>query len=232
MIRYLSPHSLYPGFPDLDSPDHKHSLVAIGGDLSTERLLIAYSKGIFPWFVEEEQIYWWSPDPRTVLFPDRLKVSRSLRKSVRNRGFTVTFDRDFEATIRNCATTLRPNETDVQTWITGGMIDAYCKLHQLGYAHSVETWYGGQLVGGLYGVSMGKVFFGESMYFNRADASKVALFHLVQQLRKWKFEIIDCQVATPLLLSLGAEEIPRIEFLGIVNSAIGQQATDDAWNNV
>lgn len=231
MITYLSPHSLYPGFPELDSPDHHQSLVAVGGDLSTERLLLAYRQGIFPWFVEDEQIYWWSPDPRTVLFPGRFKVSRSLRKSVRNSGFSVTFDRDFETTIRNCATTLRPNETDVQTWITQGMIEAYCELHRLGYAHSVETWHGGRLVGGLYGVSLGKVFFGESMYFKRTDASKVALLHLVRHLQESEFEIIDCQVSTPLLLGLGAEEIPRIEFLGTVKKAIGERPKDNVWTD-
>ena len=229
MITYLSANSLEPGFPELDTPGDQIFPVAIGGDLSVERLLMAYKQGIFPWFNHDEMICWWSPDPRTVLFPDRFKVRRNLRKSIRNRGYSVTIDKDFEAVIRNCATKLRPGERSIDTWITKGMLNAYCELYRLGFAHSVETWYGGQLVGGLYGVSLGKVFYGESMFFNRTDASKVALFHLVQRLIEWNYVIIDCQISTPLLHSLGAEEIPRMEFLRIVKQAIQQKSSDDDW---
>ncbi len=229
MITFLSPNSLDPGFPKLDTPGDQIHPVAVGGDLSVERLLMAYRQGIFPWFSHDELIFWWSPDPRTVLFPDRLKVSRSLHKSIRNRGYSVTIDKDFEAVIRNCATARRPREESVDTWITKGMLNAYCELNRLGFAHSVETWYGGQLVGGLYGVSLGRVFFGESMFFNRTDASKVALFNLVEKLREWNYVIIDCQVSTPLLNSMGAEEIPRFEFLRIVNKGIQLSSNDTGW---
>lgn len=141
----------------------------------------------------------------------------------------MTIDKDFDAVIRMCATALRPGDESTDTWITKGMLNAYCELYRLGYAHSVETWYRGQLVGGLYGVSLGKVFFGESMFFNRTDASKVALFHLVQKLLEWNYVIIDCQVPTPLLHSLGAEEIPRIDFLKIVKKGIKQDSSDNGW---
>ncbi|MDE0310543.1 MAG: leucyl/phenylalanyl-tRNA--protein transferase [Acidiferrobacterales bacterium] len=229
MITVLSPDLRNPGFPELDSPGDQFSPVAVGGDLSVERLLMAYSRGIFPWFSNDELIFWWSPDPRLVVFPERFKVSRSLRKSIRNRGYSVTINKDFEAVIRNCATTLRPGEERVSTWITNAMIDAYCELSRLGHAHSVETWHDGQLVGGLYGVSLGKVFFGESMFSTRTDASKVALCHLVAKLREWNFVLIDCQIKTSLLSSMGAEQIERTEFLTLVRRAIVRNSDDEDW---
>ena len=229
MITYLVPHSPIPGFPALDSEGDDRHPIAVGGDLSVERLLVAYRQGIFPWFNDDNRIYWWSPDPRTVLFPDRFRVSRSLGKSIRNRGYSVTADRAFTSVIRNCALAPRGEVGGVDTWITAGIMQAYCELHRLGVAHSVETWHEGELVGGLYGVSIGRVFFGESMFSVKRDASKVALFHTVRQLRAWNFAVIDCQVPTELLLSLGAEQIPRRDFLKIVKQAVTVDQPRDLW---
>ncbi len=212
MIPWLGPR---PEFPPLEQAlIEPNGLLAAGGELSPEWLLTAYRRGIFPWFNEGEPILWWSPDPRLVLVPQQLKVSRSLRKRVRNGGFTVTFDRAFEQVIRCCAA---PRSHAAGTWITPAMQAAYCKLHALGYAHSVETWYDGHLVGGLYGLAIGRAFFGESMFCRHDDASKVALVHLVQLLMMLDFGIIDCQMTTPHLCSLGAHEIPRAEFAQLLS---------------
>ena len=231
-MRLLVPHSLYPGFPDLDESGDRKMPVALGGDLTVERVLIGYKQGIYPCFMDDRYIFWWSPDPRTVLFPDDFKVSRSLRKSIQNRGYRVTVDKAFEATIRNCAASPRAalNEEDM-TWITDGMIDTYCELHRLGFAHSVETWHGDELVGGLYGVSIGKIFFGESMFSKQRDASKVALFQVVQHLKKWNFSLIDCQDPTRLLLSLGAVQIPRKLFLQLLRKDVGKKQSNEIWKD-
>lgn len=193
--------------PELAEPG---GLLAVGGDLSPQRLLLAYSMGIFPWFNEQDPILWWSPDPRCIFEPAELKVSRSLAKVLRQGGFTVTFDRAFAGVIDACAELRRHGEG---TWITAEMRQAYCRLHQMGYAHSVEAWRAGELAGGLYGVCLGRCFFGESMFHRVADASKVALVTLARHLQAQDFELIDCQLPSPHLASLGAREIPREEFL-------------------
>lgn len=198
-------------FPDvslaLREPD---GLLAVGGDLSPGRILSAYRRGIFPWYSEEQPILWWSPDPRTVLFPAALKVSRSLRKTLNRQRFTVTLDQSFEAVVAACA---GPRAGNSGTWITGDMATAYSELHARGFAHSVECWLDNRLAGGLYGVAIGRVFFGESMFSRESDASKVAFCHLVRQLKAWDFGLIDCQVYSAHLASLGAEEIPRSRFV-------------------
>lgn len=185
-------------------------LLAVGGDLETPRLLLAYSMGIFPWFNDGDPILWWSPDPRSILEPAALKVSRSLAKLLRRQPFEVTFDAAFAEVIAACAEMRQGREG---TWITQDMHRAYCRLHHLGYAHSVEVWQGRELVGGLYGVCLGRCFFGESMFHRAANASKVAFVHLAEYLGQRRFEFIDCQLPTPHLASLGAVDIPREEFL-------------------
>lgn len=184
-------------------------LLAVGGDLSPQRLLNAYQHGIFPWYSEDEPILWWSPDPRCVLFPEKLKISRSLRKTLRKQLFELRMDTAFEAVMRACAKS-RPNQQG--TWISNDMLRAYVHMHELGFAHSVECWQDGQLVGGLYGMAIGKVFFGESMFSHKTDASKVALVYLCEYLMEQGFKLIDSQVYTQHLESLGAELIPRSEF--------------------
>ena len=190
----------------LSEPD---GLLAAGGDLSVERLLQAYSHGIFPWYEAEQPILWWSPDPRTVLLPEDLKISKSLRKLLRRNQYTLTMDRDFAAVVQACAEARRDA---LGTWITDEMQDAYCALHEAGFAHSVEVWSQQELVGGLYGVALGQVFFGESMFSREANTSKLALVALVKQLQRWKYKLIDCQVRSDHLLSLGAQEISRSQF--------------------
>lgn len=209
---YWIPHYASPyDFPSVENAlVHPDGLLAIGGDLSPERLIYAYRRGIFPWYSDEQPILWWSPSERMVLFLEDFKISRSLRKTIRKQKFTVTVDHCFEEVIKNCAAIPRAHEYG--TWITNEMINAYCQLHEYGYAHSVECWENGQLVGGLYGTAVGQVFCGESMFSKVSDASKVALSHLVAQLKRWKFGFIDCQMYTDHLSSLGAIEIPRSEF--------------------
>lgn len=201
---------------DLASPE---GLLAVGGDLRPERLLEAYRHGIFPWYSDDQPILWWSPDPRTVLFPDKLHISRSLKRSLRPGLFSVTLDRCFRDVIQHCARP-RPQYPDGGTWITTEMLEAYTRLHEQGYAHSVETWKDGQLVGGLYGVALGGAFFAESMFTRESGASKVALVSLVSQLQAWGFCIIDCQQPSPHVMRFGAEEIPRREFLDHLTSAL------------
>jgi leucyl/phenylalanyl-tRNA--protein transferase len=201
---------------DLATPE---GLLAVGGDLQPERLLEAYRHGIFPWYSGDQPILWWSPDPRTVLFPEKLHISRSLKRSLRPGIFSGTLDRCFRAVMTACAEP-RPQYPDGGTWITAEMLAAYTRLHELGYAHSVETWQEGQLVGGLYGVALGGVFFAESMFTRASDASKVALVSLVHQLQTWGFHIMDCQQASPHIKMLGAEDIPRRDFLDHLNAAL------------
>lgn len=213
---WLAPESDPTQFPEphyaLEDPD---GLLAVGGDLSPERLLSAYRQGIFPWYNSGQPILWWSPNPRAVLFPERLRVSRSLRKTLRKRRFEVTLDTAFADVIEACS---EPRPDQDGTWITEEMKQAYIRLHEIGFAHSAECWEQGRLVGGLYGVSLGRVFFGESMFARRSDASKVAFVHLVEQLKAWDFLLIDCQVHTAHLASLGAEDIARERFLALLES--------------
>lgn len=206
----------------------KDGLLAVGGDLSKTRLLLAYSMGIFPWYSEGDPILWWSPDPRLILLPEELRISRSLRQTIRKGIFNITFDTDFESVIRNCATV--HHKEDGGTWITGEMIDAYINLHKAGYAHSVESRFEGELVGGLYGVALGSVFFGESMFTKKSDASKAAFVTLVQQLIKWNFGLIDCQITTSHLKSFGAQEIPRQNFMKMLKSALKASTRQGKWN--
>jgi len=201
-----------------------NGLLAAGGDLSAERLLAAYRHGIFPWYSGAEPILWWSPDPRMVLRCDELKVSRSLGKSVRNKGYEVRIDTAFERVLAGCA------DREQGTWLGRAMRKAYAALHRDGYAHSFETWRGADLVGGLYGVALGRMFFGESMFSRATDASKVALVALVEELRARSFPLIDCQMHTPLLASLGAREIPRRAFLRALEPLVNYPDSAGKWN--
>ena len=197
-------------FPPLETALREpNGLLAAGGDLRPERLLAAYLHGCFPWYQEGQPLLWWSPDPRTVLFPDELHVSRSLRKRMRHGDYRVTFDKAFAEVIQGCA---GPRSYADGTWITTPMQDAYVRLHEMGVAHSVEVWQQGQLVGGLYGIAMGELFFGESMFSRATDASKVGFVTLVERLREWGFALIDCQMPTRHLESFGARSIPRAAF--------------------
>ena len=200
-----------------------NGLLAAGGELSVERLLDAYRRGVFPWYSGGEPVLWWSPDPRMVLYCEELKVSRSLAKNVRNKGYEVRIDTDFAAVLAGCSE--RP-----QTWLGNDMKKAYLRLHRSGYAHSFETWHEGELVGGLYGVAIGRMFYGESMFSRATDASKVALVALVAELRSRGFPLIDCQMHTPLLASLGAREIPRRSFLREMTALVNYAASPGKWN--
>jgi leucyl/phenylalanyl-tRNA--protein transferase len=230
MIPWLKSGDPPDAFPPVETaltdPD---GLLCAGGDLSPARLLAAYRRGIFPWFSEGQPILWWSPDPRTVLHPEELRVSRSLAKSLRNRGYATSVNRAFDAVLERCADpALRPEGT----WITAQMQDAYRRLHRLGYAHSVETWDGDRLVGGLYGVALGRVFFGESMFSTGRDASKVALCALATSLRERDYRLIDCQLASGHLASLGARSLPRDAFQRELAAAIADPLIpDSSWGD-
>lgn len=206
-----------------------NGLLCAGGDLSPARLLEAYRSGIFPWYSGGEPILWWSPDPRMVLFCDDLKVSRSLAKNIRNKGFEVRIDSAFPRVIKGCS---EPREGEGGTWLGPEMQAAYVTLHRLGYAHSFETWQGGRLVGGLYGVAIGRMFYGESMFSRATDASKVALVALVGELRARCCPLIDCQQRTPLLASLGAREIPRRQFLRRITGLVNYPEPTGRWERV
>ncbi len=214
-------------------PDPKQAepsgLLAVGGDLRPERLLAAYAAGIFPWYAEEP-ILWYSPDPRMVLAPGALRVVRSLRRVIAKERFEIRFDTAFERVIRECAAAERPDQDG--TWITADMIEAYCRLHELGYAHSAEAWADGKLVGGLYGVSLGAGFFGESMFANREEASKVAFVHLVRRLHDWDFELVDCQVESDHLARFGAENWTRARFLAALERALRAPTRRGCWAQV
>lgn len=212
MIPWLPPEPLFP--PVELALTEPNGLLAAGGDLSPERILAAYRRGIFPWFSAGEPILWWSPDPRMVLFPSELKISRSLTKVLHNKPYEVTLDTAFAQVIAACAGT--PRDGQHGTWITAEMQAAYSKLHELGHAHSVEVWMDGKLVGGLYGMAIGHAFYGESMFSWRTNASKIALVHLGAHLQRRGFGIIDCQMETPHLASLGARAIPRSEFIALL----------------
>ena len=224
MIPWLEPRDPFP--PVEQALEEPNGLLAAGDDLSMPRLLEAYSRGIFPWFNEEDPVLWWSPDPRMVLFTDRLHVSRSLRKTIRSGHLRVTCDGAFAAVMRACA---EPRPGQDGTWITRGVIYAYEQLAAHGHAHSVEVWEGDALVGGLYGVSIGSMFFGESMFTRRADASKVALVALARQLGRWGLPLIDCQTSTAHLASLGACELPRADFVGEVARLVRLEVPARPW---
>lgn len=217
-------------FPDVSLAEREpNGLLAVGGDLSPQRLNNAYIQGIFPWFSEGEPILWWSPDPRTVLFPERIRISRSLRKLLKKKLFTVSFDRDFQGVIQACA---QPRETSPGTWLLPEMIEAYRRQYALGLAHSVEVWQDERLVGGLYGMAIGGVFFGESMFSRVSGSSKIALVHLSHTLLKWGYKMIDCQVYTQHLANLGAEEIPRRTFCRHLNQWCQLTCQAGSWSKV
>ncbi|MFO7971177.1 MAG: leucyl/phenylalanyl-tRNA--protein transferase [Desulfobacterales bacterium] len=202
-------------------------LLAVGGDLSRERLLLAYRMGIFPWFSDHDPILWWSPDPRLVLYPREIKVSKTLKKIIRKGMFKVTMDSAFDRVITQCAQIRLENNQG--TWIVEDMIDAYCRLHESGFAHSVEAWREGELAGGLYGVSLGRCFFGESMFTRISNASNVALVTLAEYLKKLSFDMIDCQLTTKHLLRFGAREIPRSKFLKQLEASLKAPTKRGKW---
>lgn len=214
-------------FPPVEcaSPE---GLLAVGGDLRPERLLEAYRHGIFPWYNEDQPILWWSPDPRAVLFPSKLHIPRSLRRTLRRNLFSITLDTNFRAVIEGCAGK-RTQYPDGGTWITPEMITAYTRLHELGYAHSAEAWLEGTLVGGIYGVAIGGAFFAESMFTSVDDASKAALVTLVRRLESWGFDLIDCQQDSPHVRRFGAEEIPRGDFIALLSEAVKRPDRLGRW---
>jgi leucyl/phenylalanyl-tRNA---protein transferase len=229
-LAVLDPNNPEQSFPPINSAlSEPDGLLAVGGCLSKARLLNAYRLGIFPWNSPDEPILWWSPDPRLVLFPDNLVISHSLAKTLRKQKFTITFDRVFADVIKACA---MPRKDELGTWITQDIYQAYHDLHQSGYAHSAEAWLNGELVGGLYGIAMGRVFFGESMFFSKTDASKVAFASLVEQLKHWGYKLVDCQVSTRHLINFGAEEIARIDFTNLLNQYCDVAPEPSAWQSV
>lgn len=226
-LHWLDPRDPHQPFP----PPHlamrdPNGLLAIGGDLAIPRLLRAYSQGIFPWYNPDEPILWWCPDPRAVLRPDGLLVSRSLHKSIRRADYTVTLDDAFGKVLEGCSGSRSKNRG---TWLGADMRQAYLALHRQGHAHSVEIWRNGELVGGLYGVAVGRMFFGESMFSRATDASKIALYFLCEQLKAWNFDLIDCQISSAHLLTLGAQEVSRDGFLGRLALAVRRTGLVSRW---
>lgn len=225
MIPWLDSGESFP--PVETALAEPNGLLAVGGDLSPQRLLAAYRQGIFPWFSEGQPILWWSPDPRMVLFPTELKVSRSLAKRLRKTDYEIRFDSAFREVVMACASVPRAGQDG--TWITPEMMVAYYQLHELGHAHCVETWMGGQLTGGIYGVSIGRMFYGESMFHLATDASKIALVYLMRHLEKAGFGMMDCQMKTQHLASLGGREIPRSEFSRRLAELVNSPQTPGKW---
>ncbi len=224
MIPWLRPAD---PFPPLESALREpNGLLAAGSDLSVRTLLDAYRRGIFPWFSDDDPIMWWSPDPRMVMFPSELRVPRSLRKASRAANFEVTADRAFSRVIAACCS---PRDGQAGTWITEQMVIAYTELHHAGFAHSIETWLDGELAGGLYGIAIGRAFFGESMFTRADNASKVALTVLARQLAAWNFGVIDCQMRTDHLAMFGAREIPRVEFAQQLNELVKYDDISGRW---
>jgi leucyl/phenylalanyl-tRNA--protein transferase len=225
MIPWLTPGDPFP--PVERALEEPNGLLAAGADLSEARLLDAYSRGIFPWYSEGQPILWWSPDPRMVLIPAELRVPRSLKKRLAHRDYEVSADAAFDDVIRACA---EPRRDQQGTWITDDMVAAYLRLHRSGFAHSIETWIDGTLAGGLYGVALGRMFYGESMFTREPDASKIALTHLVRQLSRWDYGMIDCQMTTPLLARFGAREIPRASFVRRLAELVDYPRTGRRWS--
>ncbi len=215
-------------FPPAEYSD-ENGIVAIGGDLSPERLLNAYRQGIFPWYTEEEPILWWSPDPRFVLFPGDLKISKSMRQVLNREIFEISYDRAFGDVITGCR---KPRNSQAGTWITREIVEGYTRLHEMGYAHSVEAWQGEKLAGGLYGISLGRCFFGESMYADISNASKAAFITLTKKLSGLGFRIIDCQVYTEHLKNLGAKSIPRKRFLTMIEEDLKYETLRGNWGEL
>ena len=215
-------------FPPVDLTSGS-GVLAIGGDLSPDRLIEAYRQGIFPWYSEGDPIIWWAPDPRFILFLEELMVSRSMMKVLRRGTFRITYDHKFREVVLSCQRLRRKQKG---TWITDDMLEAYCTLHELGIAHSAEAWHGGKLVGGIYGISLGRCFFGESMFSLMSNASKAALIDLVCKLKELKFEFLDCQVYTAHLESQGARFISRHEFIGLLKSGLQHETVQGNWDSM
>lgn len=224
MIPWLDARDPFP--PVTRALTEPNGLLAAGADLSPERLLAAYRSGIFPWYSDEQPLLWWSPDPRMVLDPAEFRIARSLKKRLQRRDYSVQSDSAFEQVMRGCAA---PRAGQGGTWITDDMLAAYGTLHRLGHAHSIETWIDGKLAGGLYGVAIGRMFYGESMFTRATDASKLALAHLVRQLQRWGFELIDCQMETPHLARFGARKIPRAAFMRKLAELVNYPASPGKW---
>ena len=224
MIHWLEPGAPFP--PLQSALADPNGLLAAGGDLSVERLVDAYRQGIFPWFSEGQPILWWSPDPRMVLVPAEVRITRSLGKVLRNREYEVRADTAFARVIDACA---QPRDDHGGTWITREMRDAYLQLHRRGLAHSVETWIDGELAGGLYGVALGRMFYGESMFTRVRDASKIALVHLARQLERWHFGLIDCQMHTSHLQSMGGRELARADFMHALKELVNYPQLSGRW---
>lgn len=228
MLYLLDPHDSAAPFPDVSLAEREpDGLLAVGGDLSVTRLVNAYRNGIFPWFSEGDPILWWSPDPRTVLMPGEIRVSRSLRKTLRKGLFGVTMDRQFDTVVSACA---GPRPGCDGTWLVPEMVQGYQRLHRQGWAHSVEVWANGELVGGLYGVALGRAFFGESMFSRVSDASKVALVHLCRVLEDRGFGLVDCQVLTAHLVRMGAMQIPREQFIELLDKLCAMPGYQGSWD--
>ena len=226
-LHWLGPAGSPVRFPPPETAlDYPNGLLAAGGDLAPERLLAAYRRGIFPWYEEGQPILWWSPDPRTVIFPAELHVSRRFRRELARRPFEASFDTEFAAVMRGCA---RLEDAEPGTWITPEMMAAYQALHALGHAHSVETWQDGELAGGLYGVALGRVFFAESMFSRVTNASKAALLHLATSLQARGFSLIDCQLPSAHLARLGARDLPRADFLRLLQASAGTAPREAGW---
>ena len=224
MIPWLAPDQPFP--PVQRALREPNGLLAAGGDLSLRRLLDAYRRGIFPWYSEGEPVLWWSPDPRMVLVPGEIAISRSLRKRIRSGVFEIRADTCFAQVMRACA---EPRDGQSGTWITEDIVRAYSSMHAAGLAHSIEAWHGNELVGGLYGVAIGRMFYGESMFTRRADASKVALAYLARQLTRWGFGMIDCQMQTSHLESMGARTMPRRDFIAALSELINYPTPTGPW---
>lgn len=229
-LYWISAQRFDNDFPDISQalPD-PDGLLAAGGDLDHKRLLGAYRRGIFPWYDASQPILWWSPDPRTVLYPEQIHISRSLRKTLRSSRFQISIDQAFEEVIRACSV---PRNEQTGTWLTNDMIKAYIRLHHMGHAHSIECWYGPQLVGGLYGIAIGQVFFGESMFSRMSDASKVCMVKLGENLSRWGYKLIDCQVDSLHLRTMGAVQIPRTDFRFLLDQLCPSHPLEHAWKTL
>lgn len=226
-LHWLNPSQPDEPFPDAENAlEEPNGLLAIGGDLSTRRLLRAYHEGIFPWYNPDEPILWWSPDPRTIFAPDQIHVARSLRRDLRRQDYAVTLDRAFHAVIDLCAA---PRRHQRGTWLGEDMRRAFCGLHAIGHAHSIEVWRKHALIGGLYGIALGRAFFGESMFSRAPNGSKIALIHLARQLGVWGFELIDGQVGSPHLYRMGAFDVPRTAFRQRLRHALAFPAMPPRW---
>jgi leucyl/phenylalanyl-tRNA--protein transferase len=224
----ITPDTPETEFPPADSATTE-GLVAVGGKLTTKRILSAYRQGIFPWYSDEQPVLWWSPEPRAILYPDAIKISRSLKKAMRREHFQVTADTAFTDVITCCAAP-RSDSPSAGTWITNDMMDAYCQLHELGHAHSIEVWLGEKLIGGLYGLCLGSMFCGESMFSRHSNASKVALVSLARSAEQLHIDFIDCQLPTAHLASLGAISITRRRYLGMLEEALHYQRKAGHWS--